>query len=804
MIKNYLKIAWRSIRKNKTFSIINILGLAIGLTCFMLIVVFVYNELSYDKYPADAKNIYRVILSVPGNGNIAVYPDVDYAVGEGIKKTFPEVKAFTRVSPVIDFIKYDDKQFKEEHLAFADSDFLQIFSIPLIKGNAREALIQPNSIVISKAFARKYFGNDDPIGKTLAIGTREAPYKVTGVIDKVPDNSHFHFDAFLSLSTLHITNATWSNLGPYTYLVLDKNADPKKLQAKFPQLVTKYVVPEIQHDMGVSLAEAQKSVNTFVFSLQPLTDIHLYSNTKYELEPNGDIQYVYIFSVLAVFILLLACVNFTNLSTALASKRSREVGIRKVMGSIKKHLIFQFLTESVLLTFFSMLCAYILIYFLLPYFNQLANKNVSFNFFLSYQFVLAIFLVSLVTGILAGIYPAFFLSSFDTIKVLKGSSSVQGSQKKSFRSSLIVFQFFISTALIIATIIVSQQLHYMQNKKLGYDKEQVLFLPDARLLGNNQNAFEQQLLQDSRVVSASISRSVPGSPFMDGTEVFPQNENGNGKEIHANIFHVDYDYLRTLAIHILRGRNFSKGFATDSAAGIVINEAAVRELGWTNDNAVGKTIVRSGQKKLTVVGVVADFNYASVKQKIAPLMMVLGGNYGGLVVKIKTDDVRGFLSNLKKQWDSFNPAGPLGYSFLDEKFASLYGSEQRTQQIFSAFAILAIIIACLGLFGLATYTAEQRTKEIGIRKTLGASVTGIVQLLSKDFLKLVLIAFIIAVPVSWWAMNKWLENFAYRINVGWWAFAAAGIVALLIALLTVSFQAIKAAVANPVNSLRSE
>ena len=803
MIKNYFKIAWRNITRNKTFSAINTFGLAIGLTCFMLIAVFVYSELNYDKYPTEAKNIYRINLSVTGNGDVAVYPNVDLAVGEGIKNTFPEVKAFTRTASAVDFVKYEDKQFKEEHLAFADSNFLQIFSIPLIKGNPTDALVEPNSIVISKVLAKKYFGNEEAVGKSLMIGTRETLYKITGVIDKVPDNSHFHFDAFLSLSTWHITNKTWSNLGPYTYLVLDKNADPKKLQAKFPELVAKYVVPEVQQDMGISLAEAQKSVNTFVFSLVPLTDIHLYSNTKDEIEPNGDIQYVYIFSALAFFILLLACVNFTNLSTALASKRSREVGIRKVMGSAKKQLIFQFLAESVLLTFFSMLVAYVLIFLLLPYFNQVANRNISFDFFLSYQSIAVMVLVSIAAGVLAGIYPAFFLSSFNTIKVLKGSSA-QSSQKKPLRSSLIVFQFFVSTTLIIATIIAYQQLHYMQNKKLGYDKEQVLFLPDARLLGSNQTAFAQQVIKDSRVVSATISRSVPGGPIMDGTQIYPRNENGNGTEIHANIYHVDYDYLRTLGIQVLKGRNFSKEFSTDSSVNVVINEAAVRELGWANDNAVGKNIVRSGQNVYTVIGVVADFNYATVKQKIAPLMMLMGGNNGGLIIKIKTDDVKGFLSNLKKQWASFNPTGPLGYSFLDEKFASLYANEKRTQQIFSVFAILAVIIACLGLFGLATYTAEQRRKEIGIRKVLGASVGGIIQLLSKEFLRLVLIAFIIAIPVSWWAMNEWLQDFAYRINIGWWVFAGAGAFALLITIVTISFQAIRAALANPVKSLRTE
>jgi putative ABC transport system permease protein len=555
--------------------------------------------------------------------------------------------------------------------------------------------------------------------------------------------------------------------------------------------------------MGVSLAEAQKSVNTFFFKLQPLTDIHLYSHTKSELEPNGDIQYVYIFSAQAIFILLLACVNFTNLSTARAFKRAREVGIRKVMGSLKKNLIVQFLSESVLLTMFSMLCAFALIFVLLPYFNELAGKNISFSFFLDYRSLLVMFFLSLLVGIIAGIYPAFFLSSFNTIKVLKGAASSHGPQKKPLRSGLVVFQFFVSTVLIIATIIVYMQLHYMQNKKLGYDKEQVLFMPDTRLIGKNQTAFEQQLLQDNRVVSASISRYIPGGLFMDGTEIYPRNENGNGTEIHGNIYHIDYDYLQTLGIKIVQGRNFSKDFPTDSA-GVIINEAAVRELGWRGTNVIGKTIVRSGQQQYKVVGVVADFNYASVKHKVAPLLMMLGGNLGGLIVKMKTTDVKGFLAGLKKQWDSFNPEGPLGYTFLDDNFAKLYESEQRTQQIFSVFAALAIIIASLGLFGLSAFIIEQRTKEIGIRKVLGASVQNVLLLVSKEFLLLVGIAFIISIPVAWWAMHSWLQDFEYRIHISWWIFAIAGIVAILIALITISFQAIKAAIANPVKSLRTE
>src|SRR6478752_7424441 len=401
MLKTYLKTAWRNLMKSKAFSFINVIGLAIGLTCFILIAIFVHDELNYDRYVADAKDIYRVNLNVTGNGDIAVYPNVDFAVGEGMKNAFPEIKDFTRMSAATDFVQYNNKQFKEDRLAFADANFLQMFSIPLMEGSDKNALVQPNSVVISKTFAKKYFGDAEPVGKSLVIGLRNAVYKVTGVFDKVPSNTHFHFDAFISLSTFKIPNPTWSNLGTFTYLKLNKNTDAKKLEAKFPQLVTKYVVPEVQHDMGISLAEAQKSASTFVFALQPLTDIHLYGHTKYELEPNGDIQYVYIFSVLAIFILLLACVNFTNLSIARSVKRAREVGVRKVMGSAKFQLIKQFLSESVLLSFCSMFLSVAFIFLLLPYFNQLSGKQLSIEYFLDIRFVLVLIILVFLIGIIA-------------------------------------------------------------------------------------------------------------------------------------------------------------------------------------------------------------------------------------------------------------------------------------------------------------------------------------------------------------------------------------------------------------------
>jgi putative ABC transport system permease protein len=810
MLKNYFRMALRNLIKNKIFSFINVFGLAVGLTCCMLIIAFLYDELSYDKYPEHANQIYRIGLKIIQNGGVADYPDVDVAVGAGIKNTFPEVLASTRISGLGDaFIRYNDKQFKEQHIAFCDSNFLQIFSIPLTDGNDKTALVAPNSIVVTSAFAKKYFGNEVAMGKALTIG--RTAFKVTGIIDKVPDNSHFHYDAFISMTSNNyaINGHTWSNLGFYTYFLLNKDADAKKLETKFPALITKYVAPEAGHDMGISLAEAQKTVNSWHFYLMPVTDIHLRSNTKYELDANSDIQYVYIFSALAAFILLLACVNFTNLSTASSAKRSREVGIRKVLGSVKDQLIFQFLTESVLLTCCAMIFALLFVYLLLPSFNHLSGKHISILFFLNYKSLIAAVGLIFFVGILAGIYPAFFLSSFETISVLKGASSNTPAKRSGLRSGLVVFQFMISTALIIATIVVYQQLHFMQNKKLGYDKEQVLVLQDTYGLDSNQYAFKQKLLQDSRVVNATVSRDVPvvsGEGYMGGSQVYAKENkaNENESEIHSNFFRIDYDYISTLGMKIIAGRNFLKDFHGDSSA-VVINEAAVRDLGWKDNNtALNKTIISSGQHEYNVIGVVQDFNYASAKQKIAPVMMMLGRNSGGIMIKIKTADIEGFLADVKKEWNGYNATTPFAYYFLDDKFASLYAAEEKTGQIFTMFAVIAVLIASLGLFGLVAFTTEQRTKEIGIRKVLGASINQVLVLLSKEFFLLVCVAFIISIPVTWWAMHNWLNNFAYRINISWWIFLVAGLLAVLIALMAISFLAIKAAVANPVRSLRTE
>lgn len=803
MIKNYFKIAWRNVVKNKAFSFINVFGLSVGLACFMLIAAFVYDELSYDRYAANASQIYRVGLHLDENGGTTDFPIVDGAVGPGIKNAYPEVVSVTRYAGTgYMYMDYNDKKFKEEKIAFLDSNFLQTFSIPLAEGNVNSALTDPFSIVISRATAVRYFDKEPALGKLLASDGQT--YKVTGVFEKIPGNSHFHFDMAISMSSQRRRAETWSNISHFTYLTLKPGTNPKQLEAKLPQLVAKFVVPEIQHDMGVSLAEAQKSVNTFRFFLQPLTDIHLRSNTKFEMEPNGDINYLYVFGALALFILLLACVNFTNLSTASAGKRSKEVGIRKVMGSLKGQLVAQFLAESILLSLLAAVIAFAIVYALLPAFNHLSGKDIHIGFFLQYTSLLAILGVSLFTGILAGIYPSFFLSAFKPIKVLKGTLSTQP-RRSILRGSLVVFQFVVSTALIISTIVVYRQLHFMQNQKLGYNKEQVLILQDTYDgLGQNESAFKQKLLEDNRVVNATISWAVPTNFRFDGTQIYakPLQQNDPHKEIQTGIFRIDYDYLATLDMKIAAGRNFSKNYPSDSA-GVLVNETAVQSLG-IKGNPIGRTIVRSGRQEFTIVGVVQDFHFATARQKIGPLMLLPGRNGGAIMVKVKTPEIKNLIADVKKQWEAFSPATPFSYTFLDDRFAALYTAEEKSGQIFTIFAIISIVIACLGLFGLVAYTIEQRTKEIGVRKVLGASVQQVLLLVSKEFLYLVLIAFVIAIPATWWVMNKWLQDFAYRTTINAWVFVMAGVIALFIAVFTISFQAIKAALMNPVKSLRSE
>ncbi len=801
MLKNYLITAWRNIYKNKLFSAINILGLSVGIALCFIIMLYVQDELSFDRFNVEADRTYRIAFKANINGGDIFEANVMPPVAAALKKEYPEVEEATRLNSNGDTkVSYNNKTFKENRLVIVDSNFFSVFTLPFVKGDPKTALMEPHTIVLTKDIAHKYFNDEEPLGKLLKIDNEM--FKVTGVMENMPANAHFHFDLFTALSNLpYAKDPSWMSSGMFTYIVLKKGIDYKKLEAKFPDMVEKYMGPQIQQNMGISLEQFRTKGNKLGFILQPLTSIHLYSHSNFELGESGDATYLYVFGGIAVFMLIVACINFVNLSTASASRRAKEVGVRKVAGSGRFQLISQFLSESVCITMIALIIAFVLIKLALPAFNDLSGKHVHFDTKPVFAFVV----LGLLVGLIAGLYPAFYLSSFKPIAVLKGKLT---SNHKSFglRSSLVVFQFFISVGLIIGTIVVYQQMKFIQNKKLGYDREQLLTIPNSYALGKNEQVYKQDLLKDSRIVSATVSWYKPAGPSGNNNALaYPE---GHDNQIRKTLeYHVDELYIPTFGMQMAAGRNFSASFATDSLA-MIINENAAKAFGWGTAHAIGKTIIRQNSDRgknvpFHIVGVVKDFNFKSLHEPITPLLMTLQPE-GGLTFKIKTADISGLLATMKKQWEAFHTDEPFTYAFMDDLYNKTYSSEQKTGSILNMFSILTIFVACLGLFGLATYTAEQRTKEIGIRKVLGASIMQVTQMLSKEFLKLVLIASLIAFPVAWWAMNGWLQSFAYRIDISWWVFAFAALAALLIALLTVSFQAIKAAIANPVNSLRSE
>ena len=804
MIKNYIKVAWRNLLKHKSFSLINIAGLSIGMTVCFVIMLFVQDELSFDKFNKNADNIVRVVFNASINGGKISESNVMPPVAQAMKNDYPEVEDATRLrTEGTPKVTYKEKSFKNDLFASVDPNFFKVFTIKFIEGDAANALSQPNTVVITRETAVKYFGDEDPLGKTLHFGDQNQPYKVTAVIEKLPANAHFHFDMFGSMTG--ITDAkepTWMASNYFTYVLLKKGFDYKKLEAKLPGMVEKYMGPQIAQAMGMSLSQFRTKGNQLGFALQPLTDIHLRSHTSSELEPGGDLKYVYIFGAIAIFMMLIACINFINLSTASASKRAKEVGVRKVMGSDQASLIKQFLVESVLVAFISVIVSFLLIQTVLPLFNDISGKNLAFGF--DVKPILMLLALGLIAGLFAGIYPAFFLSSFKPISVLKGNMKGRA-RSFSLRGGLVVFQFFISVSMIVGTIVVYQQMNYIQNKKLGYNKDELLVIPNSWALGKNEKVFRDELLRDPGVSDVTISAYKPAGPSNNNNALaYPQ-----GKEDRVTKtleYQVDEHYIPTFEMQLAAGRNFSPEFATDSSA-IIINESAARAFGW-GTNAVGKKLVRENSVRgkdyvYNVIGVVKDFNFRSLHEAITPLLMVLQPEWG-LIVKVKAKDAAGLISSIRHQWATFNTGEPFEYSFMDDLYNKTYAAEQKTGQILNVFAILTIFVACLGLFGLATYTAEQRTKEIGIRKVLGASVPQVSAMLSKEFVKLVLIACAFAFPIAWYAMHRWLQDFAYRIDINWKVFAIAAVAALLIALFTVSFQAIKAAVANPVKSLRTE
>lgn len=805
MYQNYLKVAFRNLFRNKFYSLLNISGLAIGIACCILIMLFVTDELSYDKHFEKAERTYRLTMSGALNGSAFDLAVVGPSVGQAMLNDYPEIIEFGRFrgsgSP---FIRYGENIFKEEKFVWADHSILDIFDMDLVLGNPETALKDPKSLVMSETAAKKYFGNEDPIGKAIEFRSSK-DYKVTGVFKDLPKNTHFDFDVLGSMETLdEAKQAIWLSMNFQTYVVLTEDANIQSMIDRFPEMLKRYVGPEVKQFMNMDWDDMGATGSTMAFSMQPLTDIHLHSDLEGELDANGDIKYVYIFSAIALFILLIACINFMNLATARSAHRAKEVGVRKVLGSLKAQLVNQFLAESLLISFLSFVLAIGIAYLAVPFFNNLSNKELSIPF-TDPVFLGSVFLGVLSVGLMAGSYPAFFLSAFQPVKVLKGSLS-GGMKSGALRNVLVVLQFCTSIFLVIGTLVIMNQLNFIQNKNLGFDRDQVVIVNDAYLAGSNVQALKTELESFPEVKSVAVSGYLP-TPSNNNMNVFlkgivPSQDN----QVLMSSWYVDYDYLETMGMTLAQGRNFSKDFPTDSL-GMIINEAAVKEFGF--ENPIGETIgnfvdIQGNIQGMKVVGVVKDFHYRSLKDKIGPMCMMLGNNAGLMSIKVNTQDYAGLISKIGDAWTEMAPNQPFETSFLDERFNRMYDAEQRLGKIFGVFAGLAILIACLGLFGLASYTAENRIKEVGIRKVLGASVGQLVYLLSKDIGKLVLIAFVIGAPLAWYFMNSWLAGFEYRTTVGWYIFAFTALGALGIALLTMSYQSLKAATGNPVKALRTE
>ncbi|SDT29923.1 putative ABC transport system permease protein [Mucilaginibacter mallensis] len=806
MIRNYIKTAFRSLRKNKGFTAINVLGLALGLATCLLIVFYVADELSYDRYNENAGRIYRVNEQLKLGDNKVEYAVCMPPLAKTLKNDFPDVENTVRLKNLGGMhVKKGNENILEYNTLFADPSIFDVFTLPILYGNKATALTEPNTVVITESTAKKYFNKVDVVGENLITDGNKA-FKITAVIKDIPQQSHFHADFLVSMSSFPDSRSNeWLRSDYNTYVLMRKGADYKKLEAQFPQFLRKYSGGQMQDELKMSYDAFEKNGSYFRMNMIPLIDIHLHSNQTGELGINGTEQYVYIFSAIAIFILLIACVNFMNLSTARSANRAREVGVRKVLGSARKYLIAQFLSESMIVTLIAVIISIVLVVLFLPAFNQFADKNIIITAHTLVWLIPVSLLAVLVIGFLAGLYPAFFLSAFQPIDVLKGkiSSGFKGGRLRSF---LVVFQFSISIFLIIGTLVIYNQLHYIQSRDLGYNRNQVLVIHNAFELGNHSQAFKQEIRQLPGVQNATLTGFLPTSLNRSTAIFYKEAVADPKKSIFPQTWNVDEDYVKTLGMKIAAGRNFSNQILSDSSS-VVINETAAKFLGFTDP--VNKIIYKSSGgpnptfKAYTIIGVVKDFNFSSLRQNIDPVIMQLNEDTGNLSIRVNTANISGLLTQVEDKWKGMSQAH-FEYSFMDQDFDKLYRSEQRTGTIFMVFTVLAIAIACLGLFGLAAYAAEQRTKEIGIRKVLGASIPNIAGMLSKDFIKLVFIAIVISSPIAWYLMQKWLQDFAYRVNFHWWIIALAGVAAILIALITISFQSIKAAIANPVESLRSE
>lgn len=809
MLKNYFKVAFRNLIRHKFYSFINVFGLTIGIAVSILISFYVFDELSYDKFHTDAGRIHQIYLKAMLQGKPIEGANTCAPIAAASREELAGVEDAIRICLWRDVVfRNEDKIYTEEKLLLADSNFFSFFTFDLLEGNENDILNEPNQIILTEKTAIKYFGykigdEDSPIGKSLLMGTDKTNCEIVGVMKNPPKNSHFQFDMMLSMQTWDVSKRTqWTSNNLYSYVKLNESADPATVAESMLAMSDKYVGPEIEQFIGVTLDEWRKTgAGEYAYYIQPMTDIHLYSKVEGNIEAPGDIAYVYLLSIVSIFIILIACINFMNLSTARSAGRAKEVGIRKTVGASKKGLVSQFLLESIIISAVSTLLAVGVIYIALPFFNQITEKSIGVENIFSPLTLAAMGLIIVLVGFLAGSYPAFYLTSFKPTEVLKGKVR-QGAKGGWIRSSLVVFQFAISVFLIVCTIVIYKQLKLVQEKNLGFDKENILIIDNTRTLGDAKQAFKKRLQTLSSVKEVSISNFVPPHVYSNSV-YFP-----NGVQEEGILFfqiYADQDYLKTLGMDMHLGRYFSEDFPSDSSA-VVINKKGMEALGWSTyeGNKIAEPNREGGMEFYEVVGIIDDFNFSSLKTEIEPLIIFLA-DWGNLMpVKLGTGNLNEKIKDVETVWNEMAPGEPFDYSFLDENFESLFRAEQRLGEIFMLFTSLAIFIACLGLFGLATFIAEQRSKEIGIRKALGASIPGVMVLLSKEFTKLVFISIIIAVPAVIFLMNWWLEHFAYKTEIGVMVFVIGGFGALMISILTVSYQSFRAAIANPTEALRYE
>ncbi len=804
MLKNLITIAFRTIRKDKTYSAINILGLTIGITCSLFLLMYILDELSYDRYHTNANNIYRIISNIKEPDNAFTWAVAQQPMADELRDNYPEVKNVVRFNGIgKTLFKHNEKEFNETDFYIADSTVFDMFSYSFLAGDASTALDNPFSIVLSEKTAKKYFNDvTSAIGQSLQTINGEGKaedFKVTGIIKDVPLNSHFRFEALISGNTYPQTGGySWGNFGVFTYIQLPENYDLSKMYVSLDSIIKQKVDP-IFAQYGI----------TIKYELQKITDIHLYSKIQDEAEAGGDISYIYIFSAVAAFMLIIACINYMNLATARSANRSKEVGIRKVMGSQRFQLLAQFITESILMAFLALTISLILIYALLPAFNTLANKQLPFIYILQPTVLFSLIGVMLFIGIAGGSYPAFYLSGFNPVQVLKGKLAAKGGSVI-FRKVLVAFQFFISVFMLISTLVVFDQLQYMRNKDLGFAKERVVRLNlNERELRNKAQVLIDALKQTPEVNGIGMANSSPGEGI--GKNLMKVEENdGKLSDRGVDLYGADFDFIKTMGMTVVTGRDFSRDIASDTTYAVLVNEAMVARMAWTDP--IGKKFIFEGAGpdgkdiEKRVVGVVKDYHQNSLYDAIEPLMIILGKRNNYVFVRTEEGDVKQSLKAIENTWKKIFPSFPFEYAFLDQDFNSQYKADEKRGQIFTVFSSLTIFIACLGLLGLAAFTTEQRTKEIGVRKVIGANISGLVFLVSKEFFLLVTIGMIFAFPVAWYFTDTWLQNFAYRIDLKgeWPTFIISALLAFVITLATVGYHVIRAASANPVNALRDE